>query len=262
MTGPESMNIEGKVAIVTGAAQGIGRAIATRYIAGGAKVAIADVQVDKGEALARELGADRCLFVECDVGDKASVDKLVARTVERFGALDIAVCNAGISHSAEFLDLDEAQFDRVLRVNLKGPFLLGQAAARHMARHGGGAIINMSSINAVVASPHIVPYVTSKGGLNALTRVMSLGLAKHNIRVNAIGPGSIDTEQLASIIGNDAEAHRKILARTPLGRLGRTEEIAEVAVFLASPSASYITGQVIYADGGRLPLAYTVPVEK
>lgn len=256
------MNIEGKIAIVSGAAQGIGKAIATRYVQAGAKVALADTQVDKGRAVAAELGEDKCMFVECDVGDKRAVEALVERTIQRFGGLDIAVCNAGISHSAEFLDLEEEQFDRVLRVNLKGPFLLGQAAARHMARHGGGAIVNMSSINAVVASPHIVPYVVSKGGLNQLTRVMALGLAKYGIRVNAIGPGSIDTEQLANIIGNDEEAHRKILARTPIGRLGQPEEIAEIAVFLASPSASYITGQVIYADGGRLPLAYTVPVAK
>lgn len=129
-----------------------------------------------------------------------------------------------------------------------------------MAKTGSGVIINMSSINAVVASPHIVPYVVSKAGLNQLTRVMALALASYGIRVNAIGPGSIDTEQLAKIIGSDEEARRKILARTPLGRLGQPEEIAEIALFLASPSASYITGQTIYADGGRLPLAYTVPV--
>ena len=253
------MDIAGKVAIVTGAAQGIGKAIVDRYVKAGARVVLADTQVDKGMAVAAQHGAAACLFVECDVGDRQAVERLVRRTIAHFGALDIAVCNAGISHSAEFLDLEEEQFDRVLRVNLKGAFLVGQAAARHMARNGGGAIINMSSINAVIASPHIVPYVVSKGGLNQLTRVMALGLARHGIRVNAIGPGSIDTEQLASIIGNDAEAHRKILARTPLGRLGQPEEIAEIAVFLASPSASYITGQTIYADGGRLPLAYTVP---
>lgn len=191
---------------------------------------------------------------------KAAVERLVHETIDHFGTVDIAVCNAGISKSAEFLDLEEEQFDSVLRVNLKGPFLLGQAVARHMAKAGGGAIINMSSINAVVASPHIVPYVVSKAALNQLTRVMALALASHGIRVNAIGPGSIDTEQLASIIGSDEEARRKLLARTPIGRLGRPEEIAEIAVFLASPSASYITGQTIYADGGRLPLAYTVPV--
>lgn len=253
------MRIDGKVAIVTGAAQGIGKAIVERYVAAGGKVVLADTQVEKGSAIAAGL-AENCLFVECDVGDKAAVERLVNRTIDHFGTVDIAVCNAGISHSADFLDLEEEQFDRVLRVNLKGPFLLGQAAARHMAKAGGGAIINMSSINAVVASPHIVPYVVSKGGLNQLTRVMALGLAPHGIRVNAIGPGSIDTEQLANIIGNDAEAHRKIMARTPLGRLGRPEEIAEIALFLATPSASYITGQTIYADGGRLPLAYTVPV--
>lgn len=254
------MHIEDKVAIVTGAAQGIGKAIVERYLAAGAKVVVADTQVAKGSALAARYRESQCAFVECDVGSKPAVDRLVRDTVDRFGTLDIAVCNAGISHSAEFLDLEEEQFDRVLRVNLKGPFLLGQAAARHMAKAGGGTIINMSSINAVVASPHIVPYVVSKGGLNQLTRVMALALAGHGIRVNAIGPGSIDTEQLASIIGSDEEAQRKILARTPLGRLGRPEEIAEIALFLASPAASYITGQTIYADGGRLPLAYTVPV--
>ena len=253
------MDIGGKVAIVTGAAQGIGRAIAERYVRAGARVALADTQVEKVSAVAAALGPN-AIHVPCDVGDKSAVVNLVERTVEAFGGLDIAVCNAGISHSADFLDLEEEQFDRVLRVNLKGPFLLGQAAARHMAAHGGGTIINMSSINAIIASPHIVPYVVSKGGLNQLTRVMALGLARHNIRVNAIGPGSIDTEQLAGIIGNDEEARRKILARTPIGRLGQPEEIAEIAVFLASPAASYITGQTIYADGGRLPLAYTVPV--
>jgi NAD(P)-dependent dehydrogenase (short-subunit alcohol dehydrogenase family) len=253
------MNMDGKVAIVTGAAQGIGNAIAARYIAAGAKVTLADTQAAKGAEVAAALGPN-ALFVTCDVGDKRAVDAVVERTLAAFGRLDIAVCNAGISHSADFLDLEEEHFDRVLRVNLKGPFLLGQAAARHMARNGGGVIINMSSINAIIASPHITPYVVSKGGLNQLTRVMALSLAPHNIRVNAIGPGSIDTEQLAGIIGNDEEARRKILARTPMGRLGQPEEIAEIAVFLASPGASYITGQTIYADGGRLPLAYTVPV--
>ena len=123
------MRIDGKVAIVTGAAQGIGKAIAERFVADGAKVVVADTQVDKGKAVAAALG-ERCMFVACDVGDKKAVDHLVAETVARFGRLDIAVCNAGISHSADFLDLEEAQFERVLPVNLKGPFLLGQAAAR------------------------------------------------------------------------------------------------------------------------------------
>jgi len=256
------MQIEGKVAIVTGAAQGIGRAVVERYLSAGARVVLADTQVEKGSALAARYHESQCVFVDCDAGDKPSIERLVRETINRFGTVDIAVCNAGISHSADFLELEEEQFDRVLRVNLKGPFLLGQAVARHMAKTGGGVIINMSSINAVVSSPHIVPYAVSKAGLNQLTRVMAIGLAHHGIRVNAIGPGSIDTEQLASIIGSDEEAHRKILARTPLGRLGQPAEIAEIALFLASPSASYITGQTIYADGGRLPLAYTVPVAR
>ena len=253
------MQLDGKAAIVTGAAQGIGAAIARRYVEAGARVAIADIQEERGAALAAELG-NSCIFVRCDAGDAGDVDALVKRTVEAFGGLDIAVCNAGFSHSADFLDLEEADFDSVLRVNLKGPFLLGKAAGRVMASNGGGVIINMSSINAVVASPHIVPYAVSKGGLNQLTKVMALGLTKHNIRVNAIGPGSIETELLAQIMSSDPAARRNIMARTPMGRLGQPSEIAEIALFLAHPASSYITGQTIYADGGRLPLAYTVPV--
>ena len=255
------MQLNGKVAIVTGAAQGIGEAIARKFVAEGALVALADIRESRGAALAEALGGPgRCIFVRCDAGDAGDVKALVARTVDAFGTVDIAVCNAGISHSAEFLDLAEADFDRVLRVNLKGPFLLGQAAAKVMVGNGGGVIINMSSINAVVASPHIVPYAVSKGGLNQLTRVMALGLIKHNIRVNAIGPGSIETELLAQIMSADPAARRNILSRTPIGRLGKPSEMADIAVFLASPGSSYITGQTIYADGGRLPLAYNVPV--
>ncbi len=255
------MQLTGKVAVVTGAAQGIGEAIARKFVAEGARVVLADIQEERGAALAAELGGPAaCIFERCDAGDAADTRRLVSQTLTAFGQLDIAVCNAGISHSAEFLDLAEADFDRVLRVNLKGPFLLGQAAAKVMAAHDGGVIINMSSINAVVASPHIVPYAVSKGGLNQLTRVMALGLIKHNIRVNAIGPGSIETELLAQIMSADPAARRNILSRTPIGRLGKASEMADIAVFLASPASSYITGQTIYADGGRLPLAYNVPV--
>jgi NAD(P)-dependent dehydrogenase (short-subunit alcohol dehydrogenase family) len=153
-----------------------------------------------------------------------------------------------------------------MRVNLKGAFLAGQAAAKRMvdevkAGRQPGSIVNMSSINAVVAIPNHVPYCVSKGGLDQLTKVMALSLAPHGIRVNAIGPGSIMTDILKAV-ATDREAKRRIFARTPLGRIGEPDEIAAVAVFLASPDASYITGQTIYADGGRLPLNYMVPVDE
>jgi len=254
------MQLENKTAIVTGAAQGIGAAIAREFIVQGANVVIADVQDELGAELARELG-NRCRYSHCDVGSAEDVARLIETTCDWFGGLDVAVSNAGINQNAEILDISEADFDRVLRVNLKGGFLIGQASARKMVAQGRrGVIINMSSINAVVCSPHIVPYAVSKGGLNQLTAVMALGLAKHGIRVNGIGPGSIETELLAQIVNTNPDALSNILARTPMGRLGQPEEIAKVAVFLASDASSYMTGQTIYADGGRLPLAYTVPV--
>jgi glucose 1-dehydrogenase len=257
------MKLKDKVAIVTGGAHGIGLAIAKRYVAEGARVAIADVDAAAGEAAAGALG--NCRFVATDVGDAGNAEHVVAETTRAFGALDVLVNNAGIVHGADFLDLAESDFDRVLRVNLKGAFLVGQAAARRMVaqvKAGGppGSIINMSSINAVVAIANHVPYCVSKGGLDQLTKVMALALAPHGIRVNAIGPGSIMTDILRAV-ATDKEAKRRILARTPLGRIGAPDEIASIAVFLASPDASYITGETIYADGGRLALNYTVPVQ-
>lgn len=255
------MRLENKVAIVTGAAGGIGLACARRFAAEGAKVVLSDIDRARGEAAAEAIqasGAD-ALFVACDVGDKAEVDALVQSAVAAFGRLDCAVANAGIVHACDFLELSEADFDRVLRVNLKGAFLTGQAAARQMvAQGGGGTIVNMSSVNAVMAIPAITPYVVSKGGVNQLTKVMALSLADKGIRVNAIGPGSIGTDMVLQV-NQDEAAKRRLLSRTPLGRIGDPEEVAAVALFLASDDSSYITGQTIYVDGGRLPLAYTVP---
>jgi len=258
------MKLKDKVAIVTGAAHGIGLAIAKRYVAEGACVVIADVDRSAGEAAASALGEAKARFVATDVGDANNAEIVVAETCRAFGTLDILVNNAGIIHGADFLDLAEADFDRVLRVNLKGAFLVGQAAARRMvaqikAGKAPGTIINMSSINAVVAIPNHAPYCVSKGGVDQLTKVMALSLAPYGIRVNAIGPGSIMTDILKAV-ATDQEAKRRILARTPLGRIGEPDEIAAIAVFLASPESSYITGQTIYADGGRLGLNYTVPV--
>ncbi len=249
-------SLENKVAIVTGAARGIGYAIATRFLTEGARVVVADIDEDGGSRAVEELGEHGAVrFVRCDVGDKADVHNLVAGIVQSWGAIDVLVNNAGIVHGADFLDVAEADFDRVLRVNLKGPFLVGQAVARQMVEQvkaGGapGAIVNMSSINATVAIPTQLPYSVSKGGVNQLTKVMALSLAPYGIRVNAIGPGSIMTEMLASV-NSDPAARNRILSRTPMGRIGDPSEIAGVAAFLASDDASYVTGQTVYADGGR-----------
>jgi NAD(P)-dependent dehydrogenase (short-subunit alcohol dehydrogenase family) len=201
----------------------------------------------------------RALVQLADVTKEGEVKTLVNNIVDRFGRLDILINNAGIIRTAEFLEISEADFDAVLRVNLKGIFLVGQAAARAMVAQGKGAIVNMSSTNAVVAIPNQVPYAASKGAVNQLTKVMALALADKGVRVNAIGPGSILTD-LLQVVMQDEAARRKILARTPMGRCGEPAEVAKVALFLASDDASYLTGQCIYPDGGRLALNYTVPV--
>ena len=258
------MRLRNKVAIVTGAGQGIGLAIAQRFVAEGARVMLADIAPDRGLAAAGRLG-EAAAFLPCDVGDRAAAASLVAGTVERFGRVDVLVNNAGILHAAEFLDLEEADFDRVLRVNLKGTFLVGQAAARQMVRQfradgSRGSIVNLSSVTAKLAIPTAVPYVVSKAGVSQLTNAMALALADKGVRVNAVGPGSIMTDMLQVMMSDDA-ARRRILSRTPLGRCGEPEEIAAVVLFLASDESSYVTGQTIFADGGRMGLNYTVPVD-
>ncbi|MEM9104428.1 MAG: glucose 1-dehydrogenase [Pseudomonadota bacterium] len=258
--------MDGKNAIVTGGARGIGYAIAKRFLNEGGRVVVADIDEKTGEAACEDLAKlGDVRFVSGDVAERLDVRNLVAKALDAFGNIDVLVNNAGISHSASFLDLTEADFDRVLNVNLKGAFLCSQVVARHMvdrveAGEDAGCIINMSSVNAVLALPDQVPYSVSKGAVAQLTRVTALSLAKYGIRVNAIGPGSIMTDMLGAVVG-DKDAQEKVLSRTPIGRIGDPAEIAGIAVFLASDDARYITGQTVFADGGRLPLNYTVPVE-
>ena len=249
--------LQGRVCIVTGAAQGIGEACVRRFAAENSKVVIADVDDVRGQALAREVGG---LYQHCDVSDKAQVDELVAQTLKAYGRIDVLVNNAGIFRAADFLEVTEEDFDAVLRVNLKGSFLVGQAVARAMVATGGGNIVNMSSVNGVLTIPTIASYNVSKGGINQLTRVMALALADKNIRVNAVAPGTIATELAAKAVLTSDDAKAKIMSRTPMKRLGQPSEIADVVAWLASDASSYVTGEIVTVDGGRMTLNYTVPI--
>ncbi len=247
--------LKNKVTIITGGAQGIGAACAQRFSAEGAHVVLADVDDARGSALAQSLGA---LYVHCDVGDKLDVDAMVQLTIAKHGRIDVLVNNAGIVKTAPFLDVTEDDFDAVIRVNLKGAFLVAQAVAREMVKTGGGSVVNMSSVNAVMAIPSIASYNMSKGAINQLTRVMALALADLGVRVNAVAPGTIATELATKAVLTSEEAKARIMSRTPMKRLGTPDEIADVVAYLASDASSYLTGEIITADGGRMALNYTV----
>jgi glucose 1-dehydrogenase len=252
------LKLKSRIAIITGAARGIGLACAERFVAEGAHVVIADVLDEIGMAEAKRLGAT---YMHCDVSKSSNVTAVVAAVVKQHGTVDILLNNAAISISGDFLEISEADYDKVLDINLKGSFLMLQACAREMVKKSAGSIINMSSVNDTLAIPTIVSYCIAKGGVSQLTRATSVSLAPHGIRVNAIGPGSIMTGMLKAVV-NDKAAMARVMSRTPMGRVGEPSEIASIAVFLASDDSSYVTGQTIYADGGRMPLNYTMPVKE
>ena len=258
------MKLSGKVAAITGAARGIGKACAKRFLDDGVKVVISDVDAEGLAATAAELGRpDALRTIVGNVAKRADVDQLVATAVKEFGRLDIMVNNAGVARNRDILDITEEEFDEIIGINLKGAFFGVQGAARQMiAQGGGGVVINMSSVNALLAIPALATYAMSKGGMKQLTSVAAVALAPHNIRVVAVGPGTILTDMVASSIYTSDDARKTVLSRTPAGRGGEPSEVASVVAFLASDDASYITGQTIYPDGGRLVLNYTVPVKE
>ena len=258
-----------RVFIVTGAANGIGFACARRLLEDGYRVVLADIDKARGQQAIKEMGFgnDEALFVECDISKKLEVHNLIAESLSAFGGIDGLINNAGIAVKGGALDLTEDDFDRVIATNLRGSFLVSKAVANYFVSEIESredrsrltdrpySIVNMSSINDTVAIPDYLAYTVSKGGLLQLTKSMALELAPYGIRVNAIGPGSVKTDMLSDVAGDGLE---KIYSRTPLGRLALPDEIAGVAAFLLGEDSSYITGQCIYVDGGRLALNYTM----
>ena len=248
------MNLEGKVAIVTGGAQGIGKGIVERYVKENAKVAIFDIDKDMLEATQAEMksmGGDVMTFT-VDVLSKEQIFNAVNAVADKWGHIDILVNDAGICPWADFLEIPEEDWDKVMGINLKGYFLMSQAVGRIMSKQkDGGSIIHMSSVNGLAAEAQIAHYNVSKGGINMLTMSMALELAKYNIRVNAICPGFIDTRLNRSDIENE-EWLKEYLKTIPMGRVGKPSDIASAAFFLASDDSAYITGHLLVVDGGQI----------
>lgn len=244
------------IALVTGAAQGIGYACAEALAADGARLVLADINEAGVQAAAAKLGGGAAAYA-CDMGDADQVNTLFDRIEAEVGPVSILVNNAGIALPQDFLETPVEDFQAVIGVNLTGVFCAIQRAAKTMVAEGiEGAIVNMSSVNAQLAIPSIAAYCASKGGVMQLTKAAALALAPHHIRVNAVGPGSIDTAMMAGVNANP-EAMAMVMSRTPLKRVGEPREVADVVAFLASKKASYITGETIYIDGGRMGMNYT-----
>lgn len=239
---------ENKTAIVTGAAKGIGYGIALALAKDGANVVLADMDKTINEESAQKIEEEtgsKCLPVQCDVSKKEDVDNVIKNTIEKFGAIDILVNNAGIFPFKPFIELTESDWDKVIDVNLKSIFLFSQAAAKVMKE--GGKIISISSIASLVGFEGLTHYCASKGGINGLTRALALELAPKKINVNVVAPGSINTPGSSGVSN---EQVKQLNETIPWKRMGLPEDIANAVVYLASPGADYVTGQVIVVDGG------------
>jgi glucose 1-dehydrogenase len=244
------MRLAERVAVVTGAASGIGRGTALRFAEEGADLALADVNeegLEETARQARELGR-RVLAQPTDVRERAQVERLVGRAVAELGGIDVMVANAGVGSGGMFLDATDEQYERIMDTNLRGVFYCGQAAARAMVERGApGSIINIASTYAEVTAPRSAIYSASKGGVRMLTKTMAVELGQYGIRVNCLGPGWIRTGMNPLV---DEARVARILEGVPLGRVGTPRDVAGAALFLASDDAAYVTGTIIFVDGG------------
>jgi len=250
------IDLKNKIAIITGARQGMGRAHALALAKVGAKVVVADISKEDCEKVVKEIEKNKgeAMAVKCDVTKKEEVDKMVLATVEKWGKVDILVNNAGICQFFPFLEMSEKDWDRTLDINLKGYFLCAQAAAKEMVKQKSGVIINIASVamgQQGIGFPNIAHYCASKGGIVGMTEALAVELASYNIRVNAVAPGMIETPMLDPM-KKDAKTIEAMLARVPMHRLGKAEEVSNLVLFLASGQSSYMTGSTVVIDGGWL----------
>lgn len=247
------LSFENKVALVTGAASGMGLATAQAFAQAGAAVVLADFREDIAQSEANRLtvAGYQAIAVRCDVSDDAQVEALVDQTVARFGRLDAAFNNAGVmARIVPTADSTREDWDRVIGVNLRGVWSCMKYELRQMQRQGSGAIVNNASVGALTGNPGIGSYIASKHGVVGLTRTAALEYIRHGIRVNAVNPGLIDTDLARDVVNRDEQAYGEIAKNVPIGRAGRPEEIAAAVLWLCSPAASYVVGHALTVDGG------------
>jgi 3-oxoacyl-[acyl-carrier protein] reductase len=246
------MRLEGKTAFVTGAGSGIGKCIAETYVREGARVAVVDLDADAAKSVARAIG-NNAIALRCDVTKKSDIKAAVDETLAAFGALDILVNNAGATHiNKPMLEIDEEEFDRICAVNVKGVFLGCQAVVPQFRKQGSGVIINIGSTAGLRPRPGLSCYNATKGAVHILTKSLAVELAPDRIRVCAIAPVATETPLLPSFLGPAAGQREKFIATVPLGRLAQPQDIANAALYLASPDAEFLTGNIVEVDGGRI----------